>query len=257
MIHEQVREDNRLRNVAETHRTAINCMETAGPVAQGLPSTGGTWGAVHRRRLAGPPSSAGDGTRPFRKRRPLSAAGTSVAPVELAVSLGHHPGRADQQVGQVGQEAGLAALELVADELRDPRHHEHAHRQPEQVVQADLGLQQAAQAAEHEELDEHADAQRARQLVVEAPGAEHRERRPDAVLEPGNQWRQAPQQGHYRPEDGRHRHHMDALVDHIAVVVGVAGEVAVDRPRKLGGGLHAALLPRTTVVPAAGRQSRA
>jgi len=26
MIHEQVREDNRLRNVAETHRTAINCM---------------------------------------------------------------------------------------------------------------------------------------------------------------------------------------------------------------------------------------
>ena len=68
---------------------------------------------------------AGDGLEP---RARISAAmqrcsaGPGGLPVqaEPAVDLGQHPRGSDQQVDQVGQETRLAALELVADELRDP-----------------------------------------------------------------------------------------------------------------------------------------
>jgi len=94
-----------------------------------------------------------------------------------------------------------------------------AQPQPGQVGQPDLGFQQPAGAAAYKEESEHAQAQPARQAVVEAPRGKHRQAGPDPVLEPGDQRRQAPEQGNDRPQDRRHRHHMDALVQRIAVIV--------------------------------------
>src|SRR5690606_31940493 len=44
------------------------------------------------------------------------------APAEAAVQLGQHPGRTDQQIAQVGEEAGFFPFVqfAVADELGDP-----------------------------------------------------------------------------------------------------------------------------------------
>src|SRR5207342_3064028 len=71
-----------------------------------------------------------------RPRRPppcaLALMAMSPRDAQLAQPLGHHPCRTDQQIGQVGEEAGLAPFVLVADELRDPRDDEHADRQRKQ-----------------------------------------------------------------------------------------------------------------------------
>src|SRR5690606_13256565 len=66
-------------------------------------------------------TSTSSRSRPRRPKLP--------GPAELAIELCQHPGRADEQVGQVGEEARLAAFDLVADELRDPCDHEHADGQ--------------------------------------------------------------------------------------------------------------------------------
>src|SRR6478672_13684309 len=70
-------------------------------------------------------------SRPCRPR----AVTPSPADIQLAIGLGQHPCRSDEQVLEVGEEARLLALvELaVADELRNPRDHEYAQRELEQA----------------------------------------------------------------------------------------------------------------------------
>src|SRR4249919_1718260 len=63
---------------------------------------------------------------------------SSVAQAEPLVKLAQGPHRPDQQEGQVGEEARTVSFVDVADELADPRHHEHANRRPQQHAHAEL-----------------------------------------------------------------------------------------------------------------------
>src|SRR5688572_24992947 len=55
----------------------------------------------------------------------------SVRPAQLAIKLGQYPRRADQQISEIGEEAGtLALVQLaVANELADPGDDEYADAQ--------------------------------------------------------------------------------------------------------------------------------
>ncbi len=56
----------------------------------------------------------------------------SVGNAQTTIEAGQHPGGADQQKLQVGEEGGALALDLVADELGYPEQHEPGQRRPQQ-----------------------------------------------------------------------------------------------------------------------------
>src|SRR4249919_921775 len=83
----------------------------------------------------------------------------SAANADPAIELVQRPHRADQQIDQVGEETRALALVDVADELANPRDHEHADAQSEKEAHAVVRGDELVEQHDAEEADEQAQRQ--------------------------------------------------------------------------------------------------
>jgi hypothetical protein len=179
----------------------------------------------------------------------------TIGDAELAHDLAGQPCRADQQVGEIGEERGPAAFDEVADELADPGNHEHGEREPQQMLASERAVQPFGQQREQHEHDEHRRAERARQAPVEGQCADHHERAPQSGTPDRGRYRQQPQQCDGRPQDCRHADPVDQPVGRIAVVRAIAAEPVVDAAHARLRGLNATIL-RAFAAARKGRRGR-